>query len=151
MTNLMSAYRTILVGAAFFYVASGTMVVAQSEQRGDGPEMSPARSYSEAQAKRGKALSADNCAACHGEDLAGAGLAPALAGSTFLSLWEGRTVGDLYEQVRTTMPASAPGSLSNDDYIDLIAFILQANDVPSGERDLKANAPALKTMVFRKR
>ncbi len=106
-------------------------------------------SYSAAQAQRGKRLSADNCAACHGEDLGG-GQAPPLAGDAFLSSWDGRTVADLYDRIRTTMPAQAPGSLSSAEYADVLTFLLQANNVSPGERELQGDSPELKTLIFRK-
>jgi mono/diheme cytochrome c family protein len=139
--------RAAVAGLTLGYLASA-IILAESQQRDSPPQAPPDRSYSEAQAKGGKELFAENCASCHGEDLSGAGLAPALAGTTFLGLWEGRSLADLYERLRTTMPADAPGSLSNENYIDVVAFLLQANEVPSGEQDLKTNAAELKRMVF---
>jgi mono/diheme cytochrome c family protein len=33
----------------------------------------------------------------------------------------------LFERVRTTMPQSAPGTLSDDNYAAIVAYILSAN------------------------
>src|SRR5829696_5830328 len=86
--------------------------------------------YTAEQAKRGEALYKDNCAACHGEDLAGSGPMPALAGNDFIANW--KTVGDLFEKTQTSMPASAPGSLSDQQTSDILAFMLNKSNLPAG-------------------
>src|SRR5687767_6850263 len=68
--------------------------------------------YTAEQAKRGAALYGEQCASCHGENMEGvADLFPALAGDPFMKTWIGRSVGELYEKISTTMPALDPGSL----------------------------------------
>lgn len=86
--------------------------------------------YSREQAERGRVLYRAQCAACHGEDLHGQGFAPGLAGSEFLSLWNGQTVRDLYSRTRTTMPEDTPGSLSPEETLDIIAYVLHVNGFP---------------------
>jgi len=84
------------------------------------------------QAEAGKALYAKSCAdGCHGTNLAGGGPTPSLAGADFLARWSGLSVGELYKRVRTTMPKSAPGSLADDDYVKIIAYLLSANGFPA--------------------
>src|ERR1700676_3706232 len=68
--------------------------------------------YTSAQAQRGAALYANNCASCHGTALGGGESAPPLTGGEFSSNWYGLTVGDLFERIRTTMPANRPGRLT---------------------------------------
>ena len=46
------------------------------------------------------------------------------------------------------MPQGKPGSLTHDQYIDVIAFILDANGFKSGDTDLKADGTALKTIMI---
>src|SRR5437899_1281189 len=83
--------------------------------------------YTAPQADRGKAIYTSACAGCHGDTLEGSGQIPPLAGSEFLDNWKGRTLADLFDKMKTTMPADAPGKLSNDENIDLIAFLLSFN------------------------
>jgi ubiquinol-cytochrome c reductase cytochrome c1 subunit len=40
--------------------------------------------------------------------------------------WLGRPGAELYELIRTTMPAETPGSLSNAQYMDVAAFLMWA-------------------------
>ena len=104
--------------------------------------------YTAEQAKRGEALYKDNCAACHGEDLAGSGPMPALAGNDFVGNW--KTVGDLFEKTHTSMPASAPGSLSEQQTSDIIAFMLQKSNFPPGQKELSVKQDELMLVKIEK-
>ena len=53
------------------------------------------------------------------------------------------TVGELFDRVRTTMPADAPRSLSAQDTADVVAFILSSNKCPAGEKELPSEMEAL--------
>jgi len=91
--------------------------------------------YSEAQAARGKETYVKRCASCHQEDLTG-GSAPALKGNAFIAEWNNRSIGDLFGQLDQTMPVGGVGSLSSQEYLDIVAFMLKANNFPSGKDDL---------------
>ena len=104
--------------------------------------------YTAEQAKRGETLYKENCAACHGEDLAGSGPMPALAGNDFVANW--KTVGDLFEKTHSSMPASAPGSLSEQQTSDIIAFLLSKSNFPAGTTELAAKQDALMQIKIEK-
>ena len=104
--------------------------------------------YTAEQAKRGEAMYKENCAACHGEDLAGSGPMPALAGNDFVANW--KTVGDLFEKTHSSMPASAPGSLSEQQTSDIIAFMLSKSNFPAGTTELAAKQDALMQIKIEK-
>jgi hypothetical protein len=78
--------------------------------------------------------------------MAGIGPAPPLAGGAFLAKWSTLTVSDLFERVRTTMPQNAPHSLGDSAYTDITAFILRANNFPTGETELSADSERLRAM-----
>ncbi len=103
------------------------------------------RVFTEAQARRGAALYAKHCASCHGQKLEGTP-STALAGSSFMAKWgQGKhTVDDLYFITRDQMPYGAGRSLTDRQYIDIIAFILKSNLWPSGARELAADPATLK-------
>jgi S-disulfanyl-L-cysteine oxidoreductase SoxD len=88
--------------------------------------------YTAEQSKRGAALYQTQCAACHGDALQGGGEAPALVGDTFSATWEGLSLADLFERIRTTMPQNAPASLSRPQYADILAFVLETGKFPAG-------------------
>jgi mono/diheme cytochrome c family protein len=104
--------------------------------------------YTEEQAGRGAQDFALVCAACHGAALGGSGEAPALSGGPFISDFEGQTVGDIFDRIRTTMPQSAPGVLSRDQYADVLAFLFKSNGFPAGKTELDTSSETLKAISF---
>lgn len=103
--------------------------------------------YTDSQAARGKAAYSQSCASCHGDDLSGRDPAPALSGNAFMTRWGGRSVGDLFDKTRTTMPTDKPGALSEQAYLDLVAYVFQANQLPAGRDELKSSSAALRRTV----
>jgi mono/diheme cytochrome c family protein len=99
--------------------------------------------YTADQAAQGKALFADKCATCHGADLNGAEMAPPLVGPTFLGDWVGQSADDLFTRIHTTMPANDPGSLSNAQVTQVLAYILSANQFPAGSTALPSDDAGL--------
>lgn len=99
--------------------------------------------YTDAQAKRGAGLYKDQCAACHGDDLRGNDIIPGLTGQTFTGNWQGKSLGDLYDKIQTTMPALSPGSLTPEQTTDLIALMLSTSKYPVGKADLASKVEAL--------
>jgi mono/diheme cytochrome c family protein len=102
--------------------------------------------YSAGQAERGKTGYRTECARCHALDLVGTESGPPLVGANFLKL-NGNTLADLFETLRTTMPQDSPGRLTARQYVDLVAYLLQANDCPSGADELPSDVEALRTVT----
>jgi len=103
--------------------------------------------YTAEQAERGATLYGEQCASCHGEKMEGvADLFPALAGDLFMKNWTGKSVGELYEKIATTMPALDPGSMKPDQVADVVADILSVSKYPAGSTALAASADPLKTI-----
>jgi mono/diheme cytochrome c family protein len=99
--------------------------------------------YTAEQAKRGEAVYKEQCSACHGDNLEGSGPMPPLAGKDFLANWQGKTVGDLFEKTSTTMPATAPGSLTPDQAADVISYLLSKDSFPAGSAALESKVEPL--------
>lgn len=100
--------------------------------------------YTEDQAKKGSANYAEQCASCHGDQLTGGEMAPPLAGGEFLSNWNGLTLGDLFERIRTGMPPAQPGKVSREAKSEIVAFMLAFNKFPAGSKDMPSSTEALK-------
>ncbi len=73
-----------------------------------------------ANVERGRVTFTAECSRCH---------VPTEMDARLKAKWIGRSGQELFEQVRSTMPAETPGSLSNQQYYDLTAFILDSGNV----------------------
>ena len=104
--------------------------------------------YTEEQAKRGETLYSKECASCHGGTLMGGGGASPLTGGTFLSNWNGLTVGDLFERIRKTMPQGSLGKLTKQQDAEVLAYILRFNKFPAGKTELQRQVEFLKEIRF---
>jgi alcohol dehydrogenase (cytochrome c) len=103
--------------------------------------------FSLAQAAAGEAVYTARCAACHGARFEPTQGVPPVRGAAFLANWRGRTVGELYRLVHTTMPPGAARSLSDEEHLAAVAYILQANGFPAGQ-PLSADEAALRGIGF---
>jgi quinoprotein glucose dehydrogenase len=92
--------------------------------------------YSAAQADRGKTVYDSRCSKCHGDDLGGKDEVPQLSGAHFMADWQGQSVADLVQRIRTTMPLDNPGTLSGVSATDVVAFLMQQNGAPAGSAEL---------------
>lgn len=95
--------------------------------------------YTKFQAEAGAKVYSQYCAGCHGAKLQG-GAGPALSGDSFAKRWEsgGKTADDLYSIIHTQMPKNAPGSLKEEQYLDVLAYILQENGYKAGGKALSS-------------
>ena len=113
-------------------VAPGVVLAAAQPPAPDG-------GYTAAQADAGWAVYARQCGECHGPQLDGAE-APPLRGVEFLNGWAGRTTDELFEYVREGMPPGLGRSLSDSVYLNLVAYMLDANGARPGDAPLAADA-----------
>src|SRR5262245_45793837 len=102
--------------------------------------------YSDAQAARGGPIYDDKCSGCHEKDLSGTGMAGELAGPTFRKNYDGTTVAELYTRVRETMPADGPNTLTPQQYIDIVSYMLLKNEYPAGTKELTSDLDVLKNL-----
>ncbi len=103
--------------------------------------------YSQEQADRGQAVYRRSCARCHQADLNGTGGAPALHTSTFTENWREGYLSNLFHHIQTWMPPQdLKGTLPEQEYLDVLTYILSANEFPAGLKELaKAD---LDTILF---
>jgi mono/diheme cytochrome c family protein len=98
--------------------------------------------FSEEQAKRGHTIYVNRCASCHSDDLSGGTGAP-LAGDAFFESWSGQTADALRLRIKEGMPADNPGTLSDQETVDVIAYLLKFNKLPEGPQPLPADSGTL--------
>src|SRR5260370_36239374 len=126
--------KTRMIVAMVVIAACGVAILF-AQQRPAGP-------YTAEQAAAGRAAYQTNCAVCHAADMTGRNEAAQLAGSNFFSQWGERTAGELINFIRSAMPPGAGGSLPDQTYINLAAFILDANGARPGNQALTAASTA---------
>jgi mono/diheme cytochrome c family protein len=119
-----------IVRAAFTFTmtCAASMALAQGPAGADVP-------FTADQAKQGHDVYTQHCASCHGDKLQGLA-APSLAGKDFLGTAEhnGWTMGMLQTIVTQNMPLNDPASLTDEQYADVIAYVLASNCYPAGSK-----------------
>jgi mono/diheme cytochrome c family protein len=99
--------------------------------------------YTEEQSQRGEAIYFAKCVLCHRPEMTGSQIVPPLIGEVFLTRWNRRTAGDLFEWIRTSMPPVITSRLNPQEYADVLAYILNRNQFPAGREELATDFAAL--------
>lgn len=92
-------------------------------------------SFTDAQADRGREVFRGQCTECHASS--------EFSDSQFKFKWSRRHAGALYDLIQTQMPETAPGSLTDDETVDLVSYILRMNGFAPGAAELSADADVL--------
>ena len=129
-TQLM---RRIAIGFAF----AAAVLIAPRESAAQAPTRTTSSGvYTAEQANRGRDMYAMQCKSCH---------TPAShTGQIFAQWWDRKPLSELYQFIMTRMPKNEPGSLQPDEYVDVMAYLLKLNDLPSGSDPLPADSVAMK-------
>jgi mono/diheme cytochrome c family protein len=136
-TRTMTNKGSIL---AFTYVGEGTGAPIEPQRTTTAAPVKPAApvvagaapQYTAAQAAAGKTAFDADCAVCHGNTLRNGTMGPPLTGEAFNAVWTGRSVRELFDSAKT-MPPANPGSLSDETYASIVAYVLQVNGYAAAE------------------
>jgi len=109
-----------------------------SAASGAAPAATAEAYYTPDQATRGQRTFTTICAVCHGRN--------EFTGPIFQVTWMADPIGAIYDHISTKMPQNRPGSLSAQEYVDVIAYMLQLNRRPAGERELPTDPELLARM-----
>ena len=113
-----------------------TAVLAQNLGLAQGPRSVVEGVYTPEQAQRGAEAYGTYCKSCHeGVNQDG----PNLIGFGFLDRWREDRLEGLFLQIKNNMPGNRPGGLPVETYVDILAFLLEANELPAGSNELKAD------------
>src|ERR1700682_890833 len=136
------------------------LLVEHSSAKGNGSNAMSSNGeeesvFTQEQADRGKAYFHWACGMCHMVDVSGRAATQAeldsgsgsivgsrrsltnFVGDRFRQRWN--NVGSLYNKIRTNMPGYDGGGLSPQEYVDIIAYLLQANGWRAGQEELRAS------------
>jgi len=124
----------VLAGLA---LAAPTPASAQNGSSPDG-------SFTTAQAEAGQGVYRRACTRCHGRELEGRN-SSALAGPAFVRAWgqRSKSLDDLHYLIRTQMPVNRGGTLTDEEYLQVLAYILQQNGYEAGDEPLTDDSERL--------
>ena len=123
--------------------------IAATQAQPAGKTSTASGVFTAEQAKNGEAVFQARCASCHGADLHSTDPeAPDLTEAAFRFGWNGKTIANRFEEIRGTMPYGNAGSLDDQTYLDIVAYILQFNGIPSGAKKLEPDVPTLEKIVI---
>jgi mono/diheme cytochrome c family protein len=126
----------LLLATAMFVVA----VMGFTHASANAQSVSPAP-FTQEQADGGRDSYIASCASCHGPRLSG-GDAPALIGKAFNASWGKHTTAELYTFIQKLMPFCQGGTLADEAYTDIVAFILSQNGAKAGSQTLTSTTNA---------
>jgi mono/diheme cytochrome c family protein len=140
-----------LTSAAVYALRSGTAAGGGTPATANGAGGSVPVSFTADQVTSGSDIYAERCVQCHGDKLDNGefGGAP-LNGSYFKKHWAGGSVAALVGFMKAKMPPDRPGSLTDQSYAELTAFLLDANDYPKGDKELPSDTPSQQAMSLKR-
>ncbi|WP_321911943.1 c-type cytochrome [Paraburkholderia sp. J11-2] len=109
---------------------AGAFIKVSATTGGNAPE------FDHEQVEHGQHIYSESCAKCHGTQLEGI-TAPALSGPAFAPTANSHlTIGGIYQYMSTNMPADRPGKMTDQEYADLMAYLLYTNGYDAGNTKL---------------
>ncbi len=92
------------------------------------------------QVEAGAEAYAINCAICHGANLEGSTLGPLLSGFSWVRRWGTQTPTLLLGNIQANMPPGGNESITEEDYLNIVAHMLQVNGVDGVTEALAATS-----------
>ncbi|MEC7767583.1 MAG: PQQ-binding-like beta-propeller repeat protein [Pseudomonadota bacterium] len=92
------------------------------------------------QVEAGADAYATNCAICHGANLEGSTLGPLLSGFSWVRRWGTQTPTLLLGNIQASMPPGGNENITEEDYLNIVAHMLQVNGVDGVTEALTASS-----------
>lgn len=145
----MTLQRRTLIGTTALVLAACASSSTPEAAAGPDPEMAAEAptaeedvavaagdaTFTDEQADRGRELFRATCTECH--------YSSEFSDSQFKFKWSRRSAGNLYELIQSSMPETAPGSLTPEETVDLVTYILRMNGFEPGASELPADPTVL--------
>lgn len=123
--------KTVRLAVCVSILAMASVAFAESRSVDDGV-------YSKAQARVGEQLYVEHCLICHDKKYF----------RPVLSNWRGRSLELFFMMMSASMPQTNPGALRDQEYVDILAYILSLSRFPAGDEALDYRAGALNEISF---
>jgi mono/diheme cytochrome c family protein len=138
-----------LTSAQVYALRSGAAGGAPATAGGAGG-MTPV-TFTADQVTTGSDIYSERCVQCHGDKLDNGEFGgAALNGSYFKKHWGGGSVAALVAYMKAKMPPDRPGSLTDQSYANLAAFLLDSNDYPKGDEELPSDTAAQQKLTLKR-
>jgi len=98
--------------------------------------------YTAAQSDRGQALFRSKCASCHAPNR--------FTDDLFYTSFAGKPMWEMFDVISDTMPEDNPASMTPEEYVDVMAYLLKLNNFPTGDTELPVGKDALSAIVMEK-
>ena len=140
-----------LTSSAVYALRSGAVGGPPATATATGAGGTTPVSFTADQVTRGSDIYAERCVQCHGDKLDNGEFGgAALNGSYFKKHWAGGAVAALTGYMKAKMPPDRPGSLTDQSYADLAAFLLDANDYPKGDKELPTDSASQQKLSLKR-
>ena len=110
----------------------------QATPKPDAAQTTLSGVYTDVQVARGEETYYASCVSCHPKGT--------YAGPSFKTTWGDRPLSDLYDWILNKMPKNDPGTLTPEQSVEVIAYILKENGMPAGKTKMPADEAALKAI-----
>lgn len=104
--------------------------------------------YTEEQADRGMGFFGPDCATCHSNTARGSSAAPGLIGYTLDSKYADQSLYTYFDYMRANMPPGNAGWFTDQEYADIVAYLLELHGAPAGDAELEGTEEALSTIMI---
>jgi S-disulfanyl-L-cysteine oxidoreductase SoxD len=131
----MCRHWLFIVPAAMFFVATRDVAPQSKQPVKTSTVTTRTGVYSAEQASRGFDVYTSYCKSCHTTETH--------TGAAFRAAWTNKRLSDLFVYVSEKMPKNDPGSLSPQEYVDVMSYILKLNKMPAGKTELPADSTKL--------
>jgi len=120
--------------------SAAILIAAPREVAGQARITTKTGVYNLPQATRGKDVYVIYCKSCHTPE--------SHTSKVFQATWNGKKLWDMFAFVRERMPKNEPGSLSDEEYADVLAYLLRLNQMPVGKTELPSDSTKLSSIRF---
>jgi len=140
-----------LSSAQVYALRSGAAGGAPATATAGGAGGTAPVSFTADQVTTGSDIYSERCVQCHGDKLDNGEFGgAALNGSYFKKHWGGGSVAALTTYMKAKMPPDRPGSLTDQNYADLAAFLLDSNDYPKGDKELPSDTASQQKLTLKR-